>query len=171
MPRKRRRYVWSRLVWRELPADEIPEWEADDFLAPISKKIIYCESFSDDNQNVEILCRCWGSCACFDICHCYDHCNCFNSKRSVRVENPHYPGYCFLNHPKIEENQILKWCLEIPKLYSFVGRVIIFCSIRDLIFFFSKNFKRSLLDFLEITFQRYWYICQSTIERMDLRRP
>ena len=139
MPRKRRRYVWSRLVWRELPADEIPEWEADDFLAPISKQIIYCGSFSDDNQNVEILCRCWGSCACFDICHCYDHCNCFNSKRSVRVENPHYPGYCFLNHPKIEENQILKWCLEIPKLYSFVGRVIILCSIRDLIIFFFQK--------------------------------
>ena len=176
MPRKRKSYVWSRLVWRELPAEEIPELGADDFLAsdetigttPINKnkQTIYCDSFSDDNQNVEILCLCWGSCACFNICHCYDHCNCFNSKRSVRVENPHNPGYCFLNHPKIEENQILKWCLEIPKLYSFVGRVIILCSIVDLI----KIFIRSLLDFLEITLQRYWYICQSTNERMDLRR-
>ena len=80
MPRKRKSYVWSRLVWRELPAEEIPELGADDFLAsdetigttPINKnkQTIYCDSFSDDNQNVTVLCRCWGSCACFDICHC-----------------------------------------------------------------------------------------------------
>jgi len=35
-------------------------------------------------------------------------------------------GYCFLNHPKIKKNQILKWSLRVPKFeYGLIGMVII----------------------------------------------
>ena len=35
-------------------------------------------------------------------------------------------GYCFLNHPKIGKNQILKWSLRVPKFkYGNIGMVII----------------------------------------------
>ena len=56
-----------------------------------SKQTIICDSFSDDNENVTV-----SSC-----------------KRSVKnvIDGT---GYCFLNHPKIQKNQILKWRLRVP---------------------------------------------------------
>ena len=85
---------------------EIPELEAVGTVetAPIteSKQTIICDSFSDDNYNVTV-----SSC-----------------KRTVSNDDWH-PGYCFLNHPKIQKNQILKWHLRVPKLkYSEIGMVI-----------------------------------------------
>ena len=35
-------------------------------------------------------------------------------------------GYCFLNHPQIQKNKSLKWCLRVPKMKrGYVGIVII----------------------------------------------
>ena len=64
------------------------------------KQTIVCESFSDDNVKVTIS-KC---------------------KRSVKGYID--LGYCFLNHPKIEQNQILKWCVRIPKFKGNIGMVI-----------------------------------------------
>ena len=69
-------------------------------------------------------------------------------KRSVKFDHPDGGyGYCFLKHPKIEKNQLLQWTIRVPKFASCAlpGMVII----REYIIF----------DFLNITFQRYWYIC------------
>ena len=67
-----------------------------------TEQIIICDSFSDDNVGVTV-----SSC-----------------KRSVKKCG--YIGYCFLNHPKIEKNQILKWSLRVPKfLFGYIGMVII----------------------------------------------
>ena len=72
-----------------------------------NKKIIICDSFSEDNLAVNVT----------------------NCKRSIHnVYNPrmyHYPGYCFLGYPNIEKNQILRWTLRIPKHEHFIGTVII----------------------------------------------
>lgn len=65
-----------------------------------TKQTIICESFSDTNKNV-ILSSC---------------------KRSVKSNRY---GYCFLNHPKIRMNQILKWSLRIPKFDGVIGIVIL----------------------------------------------
>ena len=68
-----------------------------------SKQTIVCESFSDDNYNVTV-----SSC-----------------RRSVKGVNGNY-GYCFLNHPKMQKNQILKWGMRVPKYTSGgIGMVII----------------------------------------------
>ena len=69
-------------------------------------------------------------------------------KRSVKFDHPDGgKGYCFLKHPKIEKNQLLQWTIRVPNFDggSQIGMVII----REYIIF----------DFLNITFQRYWYIC------------
>ena len=69
-----------------------------------TKQIIICDSFSDDNCDVNV-----SSC-----------------KRSVKYNGVYGDGFCFLNHPKIEKNQILKWSLRVPKFeYGFIGMVII----------------------------------------------
>ena len=73
-------------------------------------------------------------------------------KRSVKG-NGDGLGYCFLNHEKIKKNQTLKWSLRVPKSNWGLGMVFIL----ELIIF----------DFLKITFQRNWYICQSTNGRME----
>ena len=68
-----------------------------------SKQILVCNSFSDDNEDVIV-----SSC-----------------KRSVRLNEDENIGYCFLNHPKIIKNQILKWSLRVPKFkYDWIGMVI-----------------------------------------------
>jgi len=76
---------------------EIPELEAVKTVetTPIAenKQTIICDSFSDDNFNVTV-----SSC-----------------KRTVKGEENGLRGYCFLNHPKIQKNQILKWRLRVPK--------------------------------------------------------
>ena len=68
------------------------------------KQTIICDSFSDDNEYVTV-----SSC-----------------KRSVKSNDRYNLGYCFLNHQKIEKNQILKWTLRVPKTkYGWIGMVII----------------------------------------------
>ena len=67
-----------------------------------SKQILVCNSFSDDNEDVIV-----SSC-----------------KRSVRLNEDENIGYCFLNHPKIIKNQILKWSLRVPKFKYWLGMVI-----------------------------------------------
>ena len=68
-----------------------------------SKQTIVCQSFSDDNYNVAVS----------------------NDKRSVKRTGYGY-GYCFLKHPKLQKNQILKWSLRVPKSkYPDTGMVII----------------------------------------------
>ena len=67
-----------------------------------SKQTINCDSFSDDNYNVTV-----SSC-----------------KQSVKNKLGDY-GYCFLNNPKWQKNQILKWSLRVPKHnYGGIGMVI-----------------------------------------------
>ena len=85
---------------------EIPEPEAVETVATIpitqSKQTIICESFSDDNYNITVS----------------------NNKRSVKGIYEEY-GDCFLNHPKLQKNQILKWSLRVPKdKYGWIGMVI-----------------------------------------------
>jgi len=89
-----------------------------------NKQVIVCKSFSDDNRKVAVS----------------------SSKRSVKFDDPRAGfGYCFLKHPKIENNQLLQWTIRVPKFVcGNLGMVII----RQYIIF----------DFLKITFQRYWYI-------------
>ena len=68
-----------------------------------SKQTINCDSFSDDNYNVTV-----SSC-----------------KQSVKGKLGDY-GYCFLNNPKWQKNQILKWSLRVPKHnYGRIGMFII----------------------------------------------
>ena len=66
-----------------------------------SKQTIVCQSFSDDNYNVTVS----------------------NGKRSVKRDGVF--GYCFLNHEKIKQDQILKWSLRVPKHRGGIGMVII----------------------------------------------
>ena len=90
------------------------------------KQTIVCQSFSDDNENVTVS----------------------NDKRSVK-QNGSGNGYCFLNHPKLQKNQILKWSVRVPKhKYGWIGMVIMLDKIKFYL--------------LMIAFKRYWYICQST---------
>ena len=87
--------------------EELPELEAVDTVEtmPIvgTKQIVVCDRFSDDNENVFV-----SSC-----------------KRSVKIDKWE-DGYCFLNHPKIGKNKILKWSLRVPKFqFGSIGMVII----------------------------------------------
>ena len=107
----------------ELTVEEKPESEADDLpvseetieTTPITeiKEIIDCCSFSEDNNNVndEI----------------------FKAKNSKFIwsKDDRYPGYCFLNHPKIENNQILRWSIGIGKMRADIGPVTILYKISD----------------------------------------
>ena len=68
-----------------------------------SKQTIVCQSFSDNNYDVTVSI----------------------DKRSVKG-NGYGWGYCFLNHPKLQKNQILKWSLRVPKFKfpGWIGMVI-----------------------------------------------
>ena len=67
------------------------------------EKEFVCESFSETKKNVIV-----SSC-----------------KRSVKSSAY---GYCFINHPPIGKNQILKWSLRVPKFGNgIIGIVIIDC--------------------------------------------
>ena len=66
-----------------------------------SKQTIVCDRFSDDNVNVTV-----SSC-----------------KRSVKG-NSAWWSYCFLSHPKIENNKIFKWSFRVPKNDGGIGIVI-----------------------------------------------
>ena len=64
-------------------------------------KTIVCQSFSADNHKVIVS----------------------NGKRSVKSN--YDDGYCFLNHPKLQKNHILKWSLRVPKCrHGYIGMVI-----------------------------------------------
>ena len=70
------------------------------------KDVVVCQSFSDDNENVDV-----SSC-----------------KRIVKVNySKGSLGYCFLNHPKIEKDQVLQWTVRVPKFHldHSIGMVII----------------------------------------------
>ena len=69
------------------------------------KETIVCQSFSDDEEYVTVS----------------------NGKRSVKHNGGYLGlGYCFLKHPKIKKDQILKWSLRVPKLkHGGIGMVII----------------------------------------------
>ena len=67
------------------------------------RQIIVCRSFSDENHNVIVS----------------------KGGRSVSSKNKSCNGYCFLNHPKIGQNQIVKWSLGVSKLRGAIGIVII----------------------------------------------
>ena len=68
------------------------------------KETIICQSFFDDNYKVTVS----------------------NDKRSVKYNGVgNGPGYCFLKHPKIKKDQILKWSLRVPKHRGGIGMVII----------------------------------------------
>ena len=85
-------------------ARDIPSLESVEI--PIStdkKQIIVCQSFSDKNQNVIVT----------------------KGGRSVSSMNKSCNGYCFVNHPKIGQNQIIKWNLRVSKLRGAIGIVII----------------------------------------------
>ena len=92
-----------------IPEDE-PQLEAFETVETMSitesKRAIVCKSFSDDNKYVFIS-------------------SCKRSVKLLVMEGNGY-GYCFLNHPKIEKNQILKWSLRVPKFKrGWIGMVII----------------------------------------------
>ena len=70
------------------------------------KQTIICDSFSDDNVDVTV-----------SIC-----------KRRVKSNGNGGYGYCFLNRPKMEKNQILKWTIRVPKNHGRIGMVIILSS-------------------------------------------
>ena len=85
---------------------EIPELEAVETVAtaPIvqSKQTIICDRFSDNNYNVTVS-------------------SCNRTVKGIYDEL----GYCFLNHPKMQKNQILKCSLRVPKYKSgWIGMVI-----------------------------------------------
>ena len=84
-----------------------------------SKKVIVCQSFSDDNEDVDLS-------SCRRILK-------YTDKKDYGV------GYCFLNHPKIEKDQVLQWTVRVPKFYwrSSIGMV-------------TNEYKN--FDFLNITF-------------------
>ena len=81
--------------------EEVPELEAVDTVEtmPIvrTQQTVVCDRFSDDNKNATV-----SSC-----------------KRSVKLIDNYRDGYCFLDHPKIEKYQILKWSLRVPKFHKY----------------------------------------------------
>ena len=60
-----------------------------------NQSVIYCNTFSDDYDDV-ILSDC---------------------KRTIKFfeKDVNGCGYCFLNHPKLEADQVLQWTVRIPK--------------------------------------------------------
>ena len=91
------------------------------------KDVVVCQSFSDDNVNVDV-----SSC-----------------RRIVKLNAGSPVGYCFLNHPKIEKNQVLQWTVRVPKFHCehIIGMVISNNLLPKNGTNEYKNF-----DFLDITF-------------------
>ena len=53
-----------------------------------------------------------------------------NGRKSIKTKFGNGRGYCFLNHPKIQKNETLKWSLRVPKFgedpnSGYVGMIII----------------------------------------------
>ena len=71
-----------------------------------SKQTIVCNGFSDNNKDVTV-----------SSCKRRVKCNYLTTRNN---------GYCFLDHPKIEKNQVLQWTLRVPKFeLGLIGMVII----------------------------------------------
>ena len=90
---------------------EIPELEVVETVktAPVTEgnQTIICQSFSGDNLNVTVS-------------------PCKRSFKYNGADVRYGDGCCFINHQKIQKNQILKWSLRVPKFRdSVIGTVII----------------------------------------------
>jgi len=126
MPRKGRRHLWRELPV-ELTFEEKPESEVDDLSGSDEtiettsiteiKEVIDCYSFSDDNKNVEIDDEMYREDIKKGIYKPH------YAKGHIRLDGDGYNGYCFLDHPKIENNQILKWSIRIWKMRGDIGPV------------------------------------------------
>ena len=85
---------------------ETPELETVDAIQanPIvqPKQTVICQTFSNQNLNVTL-----------------------SSNMRVLKKNGGY-SYCFLNHPRIKNNEILQWTLSVPNfLDGKIGTIII----------------------------------------------
>ena len=72
------------------------------------KQIVHCKNFClDRNHNVSIKFS-------FDM-------------QSVQYPRSRYErwGYCFINHPKINNNTVLTWSIRVPMFNGYIGIVII----------------------------------------------
>ena len=76
------------------------------------RSIIFCKRFSLDNKDVFFLSSCRRIVKINDMI----------LRNNKRIDI----GFCFLEHSEIEQNQILRWTLRIPKFQNgFIGMVII----------------------------------------------
>ena len=83
--------------------EELPELETVENPSIMEfKQTILCNRFSNENKNVTLS----------------------SSKQSVKGKARTW-GYCFLNHPSIQKNQILRWSVRVPKFRYFLGMVIV----------------------------------------------
>ena len=82
---KQRLIDFNPMNARDIPSLESVEIPTSTESVP-KRQIIICQSFSDENQNVIVS----------------------KGGRSVSSKNKSCNGYCFLNHPKIGQNQIIK---------------------------------------------------------------
>lgn len=104
-----REYVGVFNPTNSTDTEDVPDLENVDTVETHNKETkqsIVCNSFSDDNEGVTV-----SSC-----------------KRSVKVKTGSdwdTWGYCFLNHPKLKKNQILKWTVRVPKYQYSIGMVIV----------------------------------------------
>ena len=72
-----------------------------------SEKLLVCDRFSNFNKNVRVS----------------------NCKRYVKGKSGR--GFCFINHPDIGNNQILKWTFRVPKsAFGCLGMVNILITIK-----------------------------------------
>ena len=76
-----------------------------------NKQTIVCESFADDYPDAIV-----SSC----------------KRRFKGLDD--FNTYCFLNHPKVEKNQILRWSLRVPKFKYQIGMVIT----KNLVIFYNN---------------------------------
>ena len=96
---KQRIINFNPMIERDIPSLESVEIPT----STEKRRIIVCQNFSDENHNVIVS----------------------KGGRSVRSKNKSCNGYCFVNHPKIGQNQIIKWSLRVSKLRGAIGIVII----------------------------------------------
>ena len=105
-------------AYNPMNPEELPELETVETVETLpireTKQTIVCDSFSIYNENVIVS-------------------NCKRFAKSAQTK-----GYCFLEHPKIEENQILKWSLRVPKFKYFIEMVIPYQIFKSVSFYDTK---------------------------------
>ena len=145
---KQRIRSFNPLHAQEMPALDTPE-TIQTRTNTATKQAIICESFADDNQNVIV-----SSC-----------------KRFVKSKN-NSPSYCFLNDPKIEKDQLLKWSLRVPKFKCQIGIVISY-FLFGITYIYGIQcywvYNKSIFN-LTVTFQSYRNICQTINEWLGKSR-